>query len=121
LLAAARQPRAAKHEVHGVSILPLLLGESFAREGALHWENQHNAAVLAGEWKLVHRYWLKQPLLYRLSEDPGEDRDLAARHPEKAAELLALHERWKARHYPNAIPRELKRSSYTFPATTQDP
>jgi len=74
--------------------------------------------VLAGEWKLVHQYW--QPArLYRLAEDIGEANDLAARHPEKVAELLALHETWKARHYPNPIPRELKRSTYAFPISAK--
>ena len=121
LMDAAQQKPAPDQEVHGSSILPLLRGETFARQGALHWENQQNAAVLAGDWKLVHRYWLKQPLLYRLTDDPGEDRDLAPQYPEKVSELLALHEQWKARHYPNPVPREMKRSSYIFPATRDDP
>lgn len=86
LMDAANQPRASKHEFHGVSILPLLRGEAFACEGALHWENQHNAAVLAGDCKLVHRYY-QQPLLYRPAEDVGEDRNLAAANPEKVAQL----------------------------------
>ena len=120
IMAAAKQKPAANHEIHGVSLLPLLRGEAFAREGALHWENQHNAAVLAGDWKLVHRYY-QQPLLYRPAEDIGEARDLAARHPRKVAELLALHEQWKSRHYPNPVPRQTKRSSYIFPQTAQDP
>jgi arylsulfatase A-like enzyme len=121
LMEAAKQKPAPNHEIHGTSILPLLRGETFARQGALHWENQHNAAVLAGDWKLVHRYWLKQPLLYRPAEDVGEDHDLAAQHPAKVAELLALHEQWKARDYPNPVARELKRSGYSFPTTAKDP
>jgi arylsulfatase A-like enzyme len=121
LMEAAKQKPAPNHEIHGASILPLLRGETFARQGALHWENQHNAAVLAGDWKLVHRYWLKQPLLYRPAEDVGEDHDLAAQHPAKVAELLALHEQWKARHYPNPVAREMKRSGYSFPTTAKDP
>ena len=120
LMDALKLKPAADHEIHGASILPLLRGESFARNGALHWENQHNAAVLAGDWKLVHRYYQK-PQLFRPAEDIGEDRDLAAQHPDKVAELLALHEEWKARHYPNPVPREMKRSSYMFPKTPQDP
>jgi arylsulfatase A-like enzyme len=120
LMEAANLKPAANHEIHGASILSLLRGESFARSGALHWENQHNAAVLAGDWKLVHRYSQK-PQLFRPADDPGEDRDLAAQHPEKVTELLALHEQWKKRYYPNPVPREMKRSTYTFPKTTQDP
>lgn len=113
-LAAAQIPPAASHEIHGESFLPLLEGGAWSRKGAIHWETSLNAAVLAGEWKLVHQYW--QPArLYRVAEDIGESNDLAARHPDKVAELLAMHETWKAKHYPNPIPRETKRSTYAFP------
>jgi arylsulfatase A-like enzyme len=120
LMEAARQPPASGHEIHGQSILPLLRGEPFAREGALHWENQDNAAVLAGDWKLVHRYY-RAPLLYRPAEDVGENHDLAALHPDKVKELLALHEAWRARYYPNPVARRETRSTYMFPKTGQDP
>lgn len=115
LEAAAVKP-AATQEIHGTSILPLLTrGEAVRRATALHWETALNAAVLAGEWKLVHQYW-RAPSLYRVAEDPTETNDLAAAHPEKVKELLRLHEAWKARHYPNPVPRELKKSTYAFPA-----
>lgn len=114
LAAAGRKP-APDHELHGESILPLLTGGDYARARPIHWETRLNAAVLAGEWKLVHQYWQPGPFLYRIAEDPGEQRDLAAQHPERVAELLALHEAWKARHYPNPIPRTLKKSTYAFP------
>jgi arylsulfatase A-like enzyme len=120
LLEAARVTPAPGHEIHGVSILPLLGGAALARPDALHWENQHNAAVLAGDWKLVHRYYAP-PLLYRPADDPGEQRDLAAQYPEKVTELMGLHDRWKARYYPNPVPRERTRSTYMFPETAQDP
>lgn len=113
LEAAGVQPEAT-HEIHGTSILPLLTGGAFERKGALYWENQHNAAVLAGEWKLVHQYW-RPASLHRIESDPGETNDLAAAHPEKVAELLALHEQWRARHYPHPVRREQKKSSYAFP------
>lgn len=113
-LEAAGVKPAASHEIHGQSILPLLTRGQFERKGALHWETSLNAAVLAGEWKLVHQYW-QPPMLYRVAEDLSESNNLAAANPGKVAELLALHDQWKARHYPNPIPRELKRSSYAFP------
>ena len=119
-LAVANVKPPAVQEIHGTSILPLLRGESFSRQGALHWENQHNAAVLAGDWKLVHRFY-REPMLYRVSEDISESRDLAAQHPEKVKELLALHAQWRARHYPSPIERQMTRSSYMFPKTDLDP
>lgn len=113
-LAAAGVRPAAGHEIHGVSLLPLLQDRPFRRPGALHWETALNAAVRQGEWKLVHQYW-QPPRLYRINEDIGEERDLAAQEPAKVRELLALHDAWKARHYPNPIPREPRKSSYAFP------
>ncbi|MEX2044072.1 MAG: sulfatase-like hydrolase/transferase, partial [Opitutus sp.] len=111
---------AADHEIHGESILPLLTGGRYQRERAIHWETRMNAAVLAGEWKLVHQYWNPGPFLYHIGDDPGEHRDLAAQHPEKVAELLALHERWKVRHYPDPVPRALTKSSYAFPELARE-
>lgn len=105
---------AAGHEIHGTSLWPLLTGKPFKREGAIHWENYYNAAVLAGEWKLVDQYW-QAPRLYRVTDDIGEEHDLAAQQPDKVKELLALHDAWKKRYYPNPIPRDPKFSTYAFP------
>ncbi len=116
LLEAAGVKPSADHEIHGTSILPLLRGEPLVRPRALHWENMYNAAVLDGDWKLVHRFCEARPFLYRVAEDIGEDHDLAPQNPEKVAELLALHAAWKARHYPSPVPRETKFSSYIFPS-----
>jgi arylsulfatase A-like enzyme len=113
-LEAAGSRPAASHEIHGTSLLPLLRGGALQRPGALHWENSHNAAVLQGEWKLVHQFW-SPPHLYRIEQDIGEARDLADRHPEKVAGLMALHAQWKARHYPHPVPRVTARSRYAFP------
>jgi len=121
LLDAARVKPAADHEIHGVSLLPMLRGEPLARREALHWENQQNYAVLDGDWKLVRRNWEKGPRLYRYAEDIGEDHDVSAQNPEKVAELVALHAAWKARYYPNAVPPVAKRTLGNFPITPQDP
>ena len=104
-----------KPEMHGRSLLPLLTGGKLERDGALHWENQHNAAVLLGEWKLVHQFWAKRPWLYRIADDIGEKNDLAAQHPDVVARLLSLHDEWKKRHYPNPVPRQQNLSAYMFP------
>jgi arylsulfatase A len=114
LEAAAIKP-ASTHEIHGTSLVSLLTRGQLERKGAVHWETQNNAAVLMGEWKLVHQYW-RAPSLYRIAEDPSETNDLAAANPEKVTELMALHERWKARYYPNPVARQKNRSTYAFPA-----
>ena len=121
LLEAAKVVPAPGHEIDGRSILSLLRGESFVRQGALHWENQQNLAVLDGEWKLVHQFWQPRPMLFRPAQDTGEEHDLAAQHPEKVADLLALHEAWAKRHYPNRIPHVKTRPLGLFPRTRSDP
>jgi hypothetical protein len=98
-----------------------LCGESVVRRGALHWENQQNLGVLDGEWKLVHQFWLSRPMLFRPAEDISEERDLAAQHPEKVAELTALHEAWAKRHFPKRIPHVNARPLGLFPRTRSDP
>jgi arylsulfatase A-like enzyme len=114
-LEAAQVKDAGKIEQHGQSLLAFLEGGPLKRNGALHWETQQNAATLLGEWKLVQRFWMPQPQLYRITEDSGEDHDLAAQNPEKVHELMQLHEQWKARYYPHPLPRELALSHYRFP------
>ncbi len=120
-LEAAHAPGVDAIELHGHSLLAFLRGGPFERPEALHWENQHNAATLLGDWKLVQRFWTPQPRLYRITQDPGEDHDLAAQYPEKVRELTALHQAWKARYYPHPIPSERTLSRYMFPDEPEDP
>ena len=103
------------HEMHGVSILPLLTGQPYERRETLHWENQHNMAVRKGTWKLVHPFWLDHPYLYDLENDIGEKNDVAEKHPDIVAELQSAHEKWLKRAYPDPVPRRRQRSSYSFP------
>ncbi len=105
----------ATHAMDGRSLLPLLTGGAYQRADAVHWENQHNAAVIRGDWKLVHQFWRPRPFLYQWKDDIGESHDVAANFPEVVKELLALHAQWKAQHYPNPVPRVTTWSSYSFP------
>lgn len=92
----------------GVNLLPYLTGE---RAGpphqALYWRLGDNLAVRQGDWKLVKSS--EGPLraadpdssktlvgaqLFNLSEDIGEQHDLAAAHPEKLRELATAWLSW---------------------------
>jgi arylsulfatase A-like enzyme len=61
------------------------------------WELFGRRAIRQGDWKALH---LPAPYgpgawqLYDLSADPGEITDLAASHPDKLAEILALWDRY---------------------------
>jgi arylsulfatase A-like enzyme len=85
----------------GTDLLPLLEGRRdrlaprplFFRFGVQH-------AVRSGDWKLVKAAHDMEPVLVNLASDPGEQTDLASRHPEKKGELQALFARWNASMQP---------------------
>ena len=56
--------------------------------------SEPNWAIREGNWKLIHagdRYWL-----YDLSEDIGEQNDLAAERPEIVERLKSAFDRWNS-------------------------
>jgi arylsulfatase A-like enzyme len=91
----------------GISMAPLLTG----REGEqtahthLYWESYSGGgqqAVRRGPWKAVRRKVLQDPMkiveLYNLDSDLAETTDVAAQHPEIAAEMSQL---MQSSHTPN--------------------
>jgi uncharacterized sulfatase len=85
--------------IDGVDLLPLVLregtgegAESWNRE-TLFWQNGHYQVVRHGDWKLQVNDRPTDGLqkwLYNLAEDPTEQNNLAASHPDKLKELSAL-------------------------------
>jgi len=90
--------------VDGLSLVPLLRGES--GEGLatrdLFWHYPHygnqggdpSSIIRSGPWKLIHYFEDGRDELYNLDTDPGEQSDLAADNPERAAELRARLDAW---------------------------
>ncbi|MEP0418088.1 MAG: arylsulfatase [Cyclobacteriaceae bacterium] len=79
--------------IDGISYLPSLLGERQAEHNYLYWEiNVHEGpiqAVRKDNWKAV-KFYNKPIELYDLSEDVGENNNLAEAKPKKAEELMNL-------------------------------
>jgi len=108
LAAAGLTPGAPVGPLDGVDVLPLLAGRRSTRDTAIGFHFGTQSAWTGERYKLVHnRLATRQrsddgdvPVaeyeLYDLREDPGETRDVAARHPELAARLRAELERWRA-------------------------
>ncbi len=97
VLAAAGAPT--PRNLDGVNFLPALRGSGSLPErpwfSYIHQSEDAHASVHLGSWKLVAHgdFFPEQPAtkpvfeLYDLSSDPAEKSDLAARHPEKVAQL----------------------------------
>ena len=91
----------------GVSYLPTLAGKPRDRGplfwhfpgylGAARgrWRTTPAGSIRDGEWKLIEFFEDGRRELYRLSDDIGESRDLAAAMPEKAAELQVKLAAWR--------------------------
>jgi arylsulfatase A-like enzyme len=61
-----------------------------------------SGAIRQGDWKLIEFFDTGTIELYNLAHDPGEQDDLADRHPDKSAELARRLARSRA---PGATPR----------------
>jgi len=84
--------------IDGISLLPTLLGKEGQQEHKyLYWEFHERGgriAVRMGKWKGVRYDVLKHPNrpmeLYDLSTDIGEQKNVAAEHPETVAEIRKI-------------------------------
>jgi arylsulfatase len=80
----------------GRSLLPAFAGQPLSRD-ALFWEHEGNAAVRAGDWKLVRQGREGSWELYDLAKDRTEQTDLAAIQPDQVKTLAAQWEAWAVR------------------------
>jgi len=103
MLEMAGLPAKPEQHVDGVSLVPLLKGEGRPKREAMYWHYPHyhgsgnrpSGAVRAGDYKLIEWYEDGQVELYHLKDDLGEQNDLAAKQPEKAAELRRMLHAWR--------------------------
>jgi arylsulfatase A-like enzyme len=88
----------------GVSIAPLLTpagGKIAPRPLFWHYPHYGNqggspgGAVRVGDWKLIEFHEDNRVELYNLAEDTGEKNNLAAKMPEKAAEMRKTLDDWR--------------------------
>lgn len=103
LLEMAGLPLMPKQHVDGVSLVPLLKGGTISQR-QLHWHYPHygnqggepSAVLRDGDWKLIHYYEDGRDELYQLANDPGEQDDVAPKHPEKVRQLRGQLDAWLA-------------------------
>lgn len=82
--------------LHGRSLVPALAGEALAPRPALAevrlYPGQHGDSLELDGWKLVRGTGSEAPQLFDVRSDPGDERDVAAEHPEVVKRLGGLLE-----------------------------
>ncbi|MDH7481284.1 MAG: sulfatase [Armatimonadota bacterium] len=89
--------------IDGVSIVSLLKQTGGINRKAVYWHYPHYhpggtspaGAIRCGDWKLIEYFEDGRIELYNLKDDVGETTDLAAKMPEKAAELRTMLADWR--------------------------
>ena len=103
LLEMAGLPAQPDQHVDGVSFAAALTGGAFERD-AIYWHFPHysnhgmqspGGAIRVRSYKLLEYFENGTVQLFDLDNDPGEQRDLAAEQPAKAAELRAQLQAWR--------------------------
>ena len=93
--------------MEGRSLVPAFAGQPIERD-ALYWEHEGNAAIRAGDWKLVRFGRQGAWELYDMKSDRTELHDLAAKRPDEAQALAAKWEAWAERAHVKPYPVEPK-------------
>jgi len=82
----------------GVSLVPVLKGGELVSDRSLFWATKGRWAVRSGDWKLLVGQSPIQKVahLFNLKSDPGEQTNLADKHPKRVQELLEEYHAWRA-------------------------
>ena len=91
----------AKHDIDGVSIVPLLKGLEIAKR-PLFWHYPHygnqggepSSIISQNDWKLIHYHEDGRDELYHLGNDPGELKDVAKLEANRAKRLRKKLDDW---------------------------
>jgi len=89
------------HVLDGRSVLPLLRRTGTLERDGIYWHYPHYhhstpaGAMRDGRWKLIEFYDDGRLELYDLKQDIGEKNNLAAKMPQKAAELQRKFAAWR--------------------------
>ncbi|GAA5508706.1 sulfatase [Novipirellula caenicola] len=103
MLELAGLPLRPEQHVDGVSLVPVLKGDSIA-DRDLFWHYPHygnqggepSSIIRSKDWKLIHYYEDGRNELYNLANDESEQTDVATKHPERVAEMSKRLEGWLA-------------------------
>lgn len=102
-LLAATNSAPSSQPCDGVNLLPLLTAGKKPERANLHWHYPHysnqrgfpGGAIRTGDWKLIESFDDGHVELYNLSEDQGEQQNLALSQPGRVADMLAALRAWR--------------------------
>lgn len=104
ILDALGHPSRPHQHQDGMSLVPVLAGDGKLNREAIYWHyphyNQHpqsfpSGVVRSGRWKLIEAYETGEAMLFDLRDDIGEQKNLAASHPDKVTALSGLLKEWR--------------------------
>lgn len=101
-LAAANAPNA---QLDGQDLLPWLTGEESSPARSLYWRFWNQAAIRNGDWKLL-KTGDGREFLFQIRKDKEEERNLLAKHPERASQLRSELASWCAELDPPGLPTQ---------------
>jgi arylsulfatase A-like enzyme len=102
ILEIAGLPAMPKQHLDGVSLVPVLKGESIPKR-PLFWHYPHygnqggepSAIMMTDEWKLIHYFEDGRNELYDVRKDIGEQNDVAGENAEVVKEMVASLKTWQ--------------------------
>ncbi len=87
-------PLKPKEHVDGVDIMPVITGAGAIKDRPLYWHYPHYlmtttpySSAIVGDWKVIYFAEDEKLELYNLADDPKEENDLSAKHPEMAQQM----------------------------------
>ncbi|QDT13284.1 sulfatase [Planctomycetes bacterium K23_9] len=94
-------PSRPKQHVDGVSLAPLLKGDTIA-DRPLYWHYPHygnqggepGSIIRSGDWKLIHYYEDGRNELYNLAVDPSEEIDVSLQYTNRTSQLWGQLDQW---------------------------
>ncbi len=85
-------PEGLPDDVDGISYVPTLLGKPQPKHDYLYWQFSGKVAVRKGNFKAVIPGKGRRLELYDLDTDPGEQQDMAEKHPDVVARMQRIIE-----------------------------
>jgi len=89
-------------KLDGINVMPRLTGQQKSLPTRdLFWRRHGSSGPIAvrnGDWKVIHNRDQRgaRPELYRLADDISEAKNLADRHPDRVAEMMARLKKWES-------------------------